>query len=73
MLKEDYIKELTYLEEGRPIQNLTVGEGEVFVMGDNRNHSTDSRNSKVGLIKTDDILGKAIFRIYPISKVGSIG
>lgn len=73
VLKEDYIKELTYLEEGRPIQNLTVGEGEVFVMGDNRNHSTDSRNSKVGLIKTDDILGKAIFRIYPISKVGSIG
>ncbi len=73
VLKEDYIKELTYLEEGRAIKDLTVGDGQVFVMGDNRNHSTDSRNAKVGLVNNDDILGKAIFRIYPVSKAGSVG
>lgn len=72
VLKEDYIKELTYLEEGRAIKDLTVGDGQVFVMGDNRNHSTDSRNAKVGLVNNDDILGKAIFRIYPVSKAGSV-
>lgn len=72
VLKENYIKELTYLEEGRAIKDLTVGDGQVFVMGDNRNHSTDSRNAKVGLVNNDDILGKAIFRIYPVSKAGSV-
>lgn len=72
VLKENYIKELTYLEEGRAIKDVTVGDGQVFVMGDNRNHSTDSRNAKVGLVNNDDILGKAIFRIYPVSKAGSV-
>ena len=71
-LKEDYIKEPTYFQEGRPIENLTIGKGQVFVMGDNRNHSTDSRSEIVGVIDTEDILGRAIFRVYPLSDAGMV-
>ena len=41
-------------------------------MGDNRDGSSDSRMSEVGLIKKDKILGKTIFRIWPINKIKSL-
>ena len=44
---------------------LTVDEGKVFVMGDNRNISLDSRSSKIGLIDEGYILGKALIRLFP--------
>ena len=72
VLKEDYIKEITLRREGRDIDNLKIGEGQVFVMGDNRNHSTDSRSEAVGVVNTDDILGKAVFRIYPVDNIGKV-
>ncbi len=50
----------------------TVPEGTVFAMGDNRNHSTDCRWTSVGFISTDDILGKAVFRILPFGSFGKI-
>ncbi|MBE6886049.1 MAG: signal peptidase I [Ruminococcaceae bacterium] len=52
---------------------LTLGEGEVFVLGDNRNNSLDSRYSGIGIIKEEYILGKAVFRLFPISGFGFLG
>ena len=51
---------------------VTVPEGMVFVMGDNRNHSTDSRFSAVGFIDEDEILGRVIFRLLPLDKIGPV-
>ena len=52
------------------IYEYNVPEGKVFVMGDNRNNSTDSR--MLGFIDNDDILGHAVFRLYPLKSFGKI-
>ncbi|MBQ2842538.1 MAG: signal peptidase I [Clostridia bacterium] len=67
MLDEPYINEPTHDREdfNRPV---TVPEGYVFVMGDNRNHSTDSRDNRVGLIREEYILGEALFRMLPFGQ-----
>lgn len=52
------------------VSNLTVPEDEIFVMGDNRSVSLDSRDPSVGTVKEDDILGKAFIRLYPFSEFG---
>lgn len=49
---------------------VTIPEGQVFVMGDNRNNSTDSRSARVGLVNQNYIVGRAIFRITPFSEIG---
>ncbi len=49
---------------------LTVGEGEIFAMGDNRAHSTDSRSR--GCFKESKIIGKAVLRIWPMEKFGTL-
>ncbi|MDD7050568.1 MAG: signal peptidase I [Lachnospiraceae bacterium] len=50
-------------------EEIHLGEDEYFVMGDNRNNSTDSRDPSVGNIHREDILGKAWVRIWPLSKM----
>ncbi len=72
LLKEDYVSEKLTYEFGDMQFPLYVEEGHIFVMGDNRNHSTDSRNVAVGLVDTRMVLGKVLFRIFPFTSIGSV-
>ncbi|NLH00475.1 MAG: signal peptidase I [Clostridiales bacterium] len=69
-LDEPYIAEptLTPLDfDGK----ITVPENCVFVMGDNRNNSTDSRSNQIGCVDTRYIMGKVLLRILPVDKFGT--
>ena len=69
-LEEDYIRQPTYLEEGLEFP-CTVPEGYVFVMGDNRNDSDASRDPDLGPVDTREILGQAVFLLYPGMTAGT--
>ena len=71
ILNEDYGKE-TINFAGLAVEPITLGDDEYFVMGDNRNNSSDSRDPSVGILKRKDLLGRAWVRIYPFDKVGVI-
>ena len=71
VLQEDYIAEPTYL--GYDVEfPYTVPEGTVFVMGDNRNQSLDSRSSYIGCIDEQDILGKVLVCFLPFADFGVV-
>ena len=73
VLSEPYIAELIDEDHLRNMDYpLTVPEGTVFVMGDNRNHSTDSRFLEVGFVEEGEILGRVIFRLLPLDKIGTV-
>lgn len=54
----------------RAEEPVVLGDGEYFVLGDNRNHSSDSRDSDIGNLTKDEIVGKAVFRPWPLPKLG---
>ena len=70
-IDESYLAEPNALA-GDMTYPVTVGDGEVFVMGDNRAHSLDSRDGAVGLIETSEIRGKVLLRFYPFGSFGGV-
>jgi len=58
----------TSVPEGQ--REWLVEDGRLFVMGDNRNNSTDSRSSQVGQVCTRDVIGRAWLRYWPLSDLG---
>ena len=68
-LDEPYVREPTWLEEGISFP-LTVPEGNLFVLGDNRNQSEDSRSPDLGPVDSRCVLGRAVFLVFPGETAG---
>lgn len=65
-LEEDYIKEAMKVPNyGEGVNHVTVPEGCIFVMGDNRNDSADSRYPSIGIIDTRSVIGRAVMVLFP--------
>lgn len=71
LLDDPYgFEDMTYY--GEATEPIYIGEGQYFVLGDNRNKSVDSREASIGLIDEERIIGRAVFVLYPIRSFGSI-
>lgn len=70
-LQEDYGRE-TMEMGGLASEPVTLGEDEYFVLGDNRNNSSDSREPSVGNIARESIIGKVRFRVWPLTGLGLV-
>ncbi|MDE6996022.1 MAG: signal peptidase I [Lachnospiraceae bacterium] len=71
ILEESYGKEVIQ-NPGRAYEDIVLADDEYFLMGDNRNNSTDSRDPSVGNVRRDEIIGRAWLRIWPFNKFGFI-
>lgn len=68
VLDEPYVNTLTNLNYDMTFP-VTVPEGKLFVLGDNRNDSLDSRSTDIGFINENKVLGKVVFRFYPFDRI----
>ena len=57
---------------GMAREKILLGEDEYFLLGDNRNHSKDSRNTELGIVNQSQIDGKVFWQIYPFDKMGNV-
>lgn len=57
---------------GTEMDEITIPEGKLFCMGDNRQNSRDSRDPLIGLVDEDEVLGKAVLRLFPFSRFGGL-
>ncbi len=71
MLEEPYLLEKA-LGECNIQLPYQVGEGQIFVMGDDRQISLDSRSTVVGTVSEEKVLGRVVFRIWPLSAIGRV-
>lgn len=69
VLRETYGREVIQ-DPGMAAEPIMLGEDEYFVLGDNRNASSDSREPSVGVIHKNDIVGRAWIRIWPLNRAG---
>ncbi len=51
---------------------MQIRKGHIFVMGDNRNNSYDSRNKNIGQVNVNSVIGRAVFRLFPMEKMGAV-
>ena len=70
VLTESYIQGKTVLNDFTG--KITIPRGYLFVMGDNRSSSKDSRMDEIGLISCKDVVGKAVFCVWPPRSVGRV-
>ena len=72
VLDEPYINEVMVDPGMDSIHDVVVPEGSIFVMGDNRNHSSDSRNVTLGTVDERYVLGRALWVLLPFQNFGAI-
>ena len=71
-LEEDYVNGKTFSNVNGIKFPITVSENSLFILGDNREHSKDSRSLDIGIINEKEVVGTVVFRLFPLEKIGLV-